>query len=81
MNRHDAWRACQSRLALRLCGQSPVAERTTNFDVQSVVDAVYWDDHERKRAIQAGFAATHQFDSRLFDQLKKSFESAWLSAA
>lgn len=77
MNRNEAWRACQSRFAMRLCGQSPMSEPDTDFDVQSVVDAVYWDDGERQRAIKEGFSSCHRFDQRLFDQLKREFEGAF----
>ncbi len=77
MNRYEAWRACQVRFAMRLCGQAPMKEPETEFDVQSIVDSVGWNDEERKRMISEGFNACHKFDQRLFDQLKRNFEGAW----
>lgn len=72
-----AWRACQSRMASRLCGMAPPGEPKTEFNVDAVVDSVYWDDAERRKSIAEGFNAALHFDERVFKQLRQKFEGAW----
>ena len=77
----EAWRACQTHLALRLSGLSPTKPTRVEFNVQDVIDAIYWDYNERQQAIKRGFEATRKFDDALFRTLRNEFETAWNKVA